>query len=114
MASQDFGDGSLTILELIPKLEPQIEEVRAKYTRQVESRGGLADFLAQNRADWRKNCKLLTGDENAVPYIWDDMIKARAKSAMPRVLAPLIGLVPVTWLMRVGTSRSKTKTRARL
>ena len=112
--NQDFGDGSLKILELIPNLAPQIEEVRAKYTRQAESQGGLADFLVQNRADWRENCKLLAGDENAVPYIWDDMIKERVKATMPQILAPLIGLVPVSWLMRAGTSRGKTKGRARL
>lgn len=68
------------------------------------------NFLAQNRADWRENCRLLAGDENAVPYIWDDVIKARVKSATPWPLAPLVGLLPVSWLMRAGASKSKRNT----
>lgn len=80
----------------------------------MESRGGLAEFLAQNRADWRESCQLLAGDENAVPYIWDGMIKERAKAQAPRLLAPLVGLVPMSWLMHAATRRNRDKTRARL
>ena len=47
---QSFGEGSLTILEHLPGLSEQIDAIRAKYTRQAESGGGLAEFLAQNRA----------------------------------------------------------------
>ena len=55
---QSFGEGSLTILEHLPGLSEQIDAIRAKYTRQAESGGGLAEFLAQNRAVGGKRSSL--------------------------------------------------------
>ena len=38
----------------VPALAPKVEELRAKYRRQMTDKygGGLADFLVQNREDW--------------------------------------------------------------
>jgi H+/Cl- antiporter ClcA len=64
--------------------------------------------------DWRENCKLLSGgDEDAVPYLWDDLIKSRVKDAVPWPLSPLVGLLPVAWLMRAaGRGRKRSSAAA--
>ena len=63
--------------------------------------------------DWRENCKLLSGgDEDAVPYLWDDLIKSRVKDAVPWPLSPLVGLLPVAWLMRAAGGARKRRSAA--
>jgi hypothetical protein len=34
----------------------------------------VLDFVRQNKADWQEVCQALTGDVNAVAYVWDDIL----------------------------------------
>ena len=115
----DMGVGCATIVKRVPGLQPRLDELRAKYARQITSQWPtMSTFLAQNRADWKEACQALSSDANelAFPYIWDGFIKGtitrvvheRLPWPFSALVGGLLGLLPVSWLPLPGGPRKTT------
>ena len=67
-----------------PELGDRLNGVRRNLGKSMKERWSLEEYMVSNKEWWRYCCKRITGDEEAVPYLWDRYGGLLSLAASPR------------------------------
>eukprot|EP00947_MAST-08B_sp_MAST-8B-sp1_P000195 g195.t1 len=71
-----WSRGQWAMMTADPAIQDRVNACRRQIATDVRSRWTWADYFKANRQWWRYCCKRMTGDEDAVPYIWEHLESA--------------------------------------
>lgn len=75
-----WSRGQWAMMQCDPMLAARCNSCRHKISEDMKKRWTFSEYFQENRAFWKESCKRITGDENCVPYLWEN-------------LEPLLGLL---------------------
>lgn len=92
----EYSRGLHVVLSKSSELREKVKKLRSALNTEAHkfySPRGIPDemrdkawvlgFLHQNRLDWREDCRKITGNPDAVPYVWEDFASLMGASKRP-------------------------------